>query len=134
MARSFAVLFAISWLGLAIQPCMAGAHADDSPQTGHAGHHPAPAAPAHDCPHCPPAPAGDPDCGGGVALDCDAVGVPALPSKDSVGQQWDAPAMVALPAQPLAWPSACSEPAWYPPARAQPPPRSLQQRFCSFLK
>lgn len=129
LTRAMVVLFAASWLGLAVQPCVAA--------SAHDAGTPAPAMPAgngHDCPHCPP-PAGDPaDCGDAVALDCVAVGQPALASQAVKAPDTHMPA--CIPPAPLhlmlAEPGQASPRAPPDPAR-RVVPRSLQQRYCSYL-
>lgn len=139
VARAVLALFVTTWLCLAVQPCMAEAAATGDVATEQAatGHHAGcgdmpPPAPAHDCPHCPP---GDHagDCG--TALDCASVGVPAMVSKAVEPPAADLGAWLDLPA-PL--PRSLADPA---PLRAtqsrHPPrasPRTLQQRYCSYLK
>ncbi len=140
IARAVIVLFAVSWLGLAVQPCVAGAAGSEAPHSGHhAGtKHTPPSAPesaaGHDCPHCPPEPAGGHDCGTGVALECDAVGALVLPGKDAGVQAWFPTSLGAAPTYPFEWSvgSQLARPAddgaW------RPPDRPLHQRFCSYLK
>jgi hypothetical protein len=131
-ARALVALFAISWMGLAVQPCVAG--------TGHdhpgAGGHEMPAADEdRGCPHCPPAPADGDDCGADSALNCDSVDVPAPPAKGTDVPQWDISAVMDLPAPPdlrssanrIGAPTSAS-------AIWRPPSTSIQQRFCTFLK
>lgn len=131
-------LFAVSWLGLAVQPCMAGT----GPMDAHAGMHAhhagdAPAEPVtHDCPHCPPSPSGHHDCASGTALECDAVGVPALPAKDTQPAQ---PADIGLgPLLTTYWADLARPPpvvATFSPVDSPHAPRAtLQQRYCSYLK
>lgn len=130
LTRALVVLFTVSWLGLAVQPCVA-ASAD------HSGA-PAPAMPAggaHDCPNCPP-PAVDPgDCGMVVAIDCAALGTAVPATQPLKGLDMQVP--VGLPPSPLYLLLA-------EPARSGPPPLpdpgrhvapcTLQQRYCSYLK
>jgi len=137
VARAIVVLFAASWLGLAMQPCVAGHLGDRVHDAGVAGHHGAPAPDAgagHDCPHCPPKATEGHDCGTGVALECDAIGVPVLPSKDSDSFSW-LPDL--LPAgEGIRIDLDAGRPGTVGPRQApwRPPDRPLQQRFCTYLK
>jgi hypothetical protein len=131
-ARTLVALFAISWMGLAVQPCVAGAGHDPP---GAASHEMPAADGDQGCPHCPPAPAEGDDCGTGSALDCDGVDVPAPPVKGTDLPQWDVWAVMDLPAPPDLPPSAnrlaaptLASAVW------RPPSASIQQRFCTFLK
>jgi hypothetical protein len=130
-ARWVTALFAVAWLGLALQPCGAMASHGDA---GMASHGSATGEATHDCPHCPPPPPaeGDPPCGN--ALSCDAVGALALPSKAVDAKSAD----VVLPA-PVPHLATGIFPYAVPlrppcPALRWTPSSSPQQRFCSFLK
>jgi len=142
LARALVALFAVGWLGLALQPCQAMAPAgsghaghDDGPD-GHHGtleHHSTPAHCETPCPHCPAD--GPEGCDGGVALDCEAVGVPAPPAKQVPAPAldawvWHAPAV--LPTVPVA--SRAARPDWPDPGRGRAPAVSLQKRYCTYLK
>jgi hypothetical protein len=139
IARAVTVLFAASWLGLAVQPCVAGAAAPETLASGHGamGHGPAPSPEStaeHDCPHCPPAPASGHDCSKGVALDCDAVSVPILPAKDPGDTAWPNVLHGAGPGYQVDW-TTDRQGGWSAdPATWRPPDRPLQQRFCTYLK
>ncbi len=129
--RWVTALFAVAWIGLAIQPCSAMQSHGDAGTSQHAG---ATGEAAHDCPHCPPpaAPQNDPPCGS--TLSCDAVGPPALPSKATDAQPADFPLLVSL--LDLA-PGVGPGPVPVRPPRLTQrwtPSSSPQQRFCSFLK
>lgn len=129
LARATVVLFAAGWLGLAVQPCVAAsAHDAGTPAPGMPGGH------GHDCPHCPP-PADDrAGCGDAVTLDCAAAGEPALVSQAVKVPDTHMPA--GMPPAPLhqvlAEPGRASPRAPPDPAR-RIVPRSLQQRYCSYL-
>ena len=130
LTRAMVVLFATGWLGLAVQPCLAaGAHDAGATLPG------MPAPHGHDCPHCPP-PADDThDCGNAVALDCAAVGEPALAAQAQ--KNLDTHATVAICAAPLH--VALAEAGRVGPRAPPDPgrhvaPRTLQQRYCSYLK
>jgi len=131
-ARGLTALFAFAWLGLALQPCSAmESHGD----AGMASHGAAAGEAAHDCPHCPPPtePGDDLPCGN--ALACDAVGVPAAPSKAAVVQPADFVVLMSLPVAGTT--GAVPRPVpLRPPRLAQRRTcsASLQQRYCSFLK
>jgi hypothetical protein len=135
LARALVALFAVGWLGLALQPC----EAMDLGEAGHGshhggmGHHSAPEQSDPPCPHCP---SGGPDaCDTGVALDCETVGVPALPAK-----QVDLPApdtfawLVPAAMPPVASAGCAAPPDWPDPGRERAPSSSLQQRYCTYLK
>lgn len=131
-ARALVALFAISWMGLAVQPCVAGAGHDHA---GAAGHEMPAAHGDPGCPHCPPAPADDEECGTGSALSCDGVDVPAPPAKAADVPQWDAGAAIDLPSvAPLSFSSNRVEAPKAGSAVWRPPSASVQQRFCTFLK
>lgn len=145
LGRGVLAVFAATWLGLAVQPCMAGeAPADGAAAPAPMEHHaggcggesaPEPhSAPAHDCPHCPPGGMQGNDCG--TALNCKSVGVPAMVSKAAEPPRADFGAWIDLPVAPA--PAVLQR---HPPASAiaaqrspHPPPRPLQQRFCSYQK
>jgi hypothetical protein len=144
LGRGVLAVFTATWLGLALQPCTADASPDDeavtqSPMDHHAGGcggepaQPQPE-PRHDCPHCPSGGLHAGDCG--TALDCKAVGVPAMVSKASDPPRADLGAWIDLPALP---PGAYLQPqvpgaAVMADRSPRAPPRSVQQRFCSYLK
>jgi hypothetical protein len=131
-ARALVALFAISWMGLAVQPCVAGA---DHDHAGAAGHEMPAAHGDPGCPHCPPAPADDDECGTGSALSCDGVDVPAPPNKAGDVPQWDACAAIDLPSvASLPCSSNSVEALRAGSAAWRPPSASVQQRFCIFLK
>jgi hypothetical protein len=136
LARTLVALFAISWLGLAVQPCAAMGHGHGQQDSGQAAHHDSQGVAGHDCPHCPPAPADDQDdCSTGIALDCTIAGIP-VPSTQAVEQPrfdtWaiiDLPDFPALTLRPSELDSpTCEHAVW------RPPSASIQQRFCTFLK
>jgi hypothetical protein len=131
-ARWLTALFAVAWLGLAVQPCSA---MDSPDHAGDGSHMPATGDAAHDCPHCPsPAePGTDLPCGN--ALSCDAVGAPAVPSKAADVQPVDLVILMSLPV--AAVPASAPGPGpLRPPCLVQrrTPTSTLQQRYCSFLK
>jgi hypothetical protein len=139
LGRAVLALFTTTWLGLAVQPCMAeaaqgGEIATVAEADAHAGGCGGASAPVeapqdHDCPHCPPSG----DCG--TALECDAVGVPAMVGKALELPRADLGAWIDLP-EPL--PIADWRPVrGWTAAGPQDPrasPRSLRQRFCTYLK
>jgi len=130
--RALVALFAISWMGLAVQPCVAGVGNDHA---GAAGHQMPAAHGDPGCPHCPPPPAEDDPCGTPSALNCDGVDVPAPPAKAADAPHWDACAAIDLPS--VASLSSGSNRVRAPgaaPAVWRPPSASIQQRFCTFLK
>jgi hypothetical protein len=129
IARVVLPVFVASWLGLVFQPCIAGELAAASPQAGQSGHA------GHDCPHCPPKPAAHNDCGSALTIECDAVGVPVIPAKDVPPTTLDLFACLSLPASATSGHDpggALHERAGAVPP--YPPPDSLQQRYCRFLK
>jgi len=131
-ARWLTALFAFAWLGLALQPCSAMASHSDA---GMASHGSAAGEAAHDCPHCPPPVEPGTDLPCGSALSCDAVGAPAMPSKDGDMQPADLGILMSLPVAGV--PAAAPGPGpLRPPGLVQrrTPSSSLQQRYCSFLK
>lgn len=131
-ARWMTALFAVAWLGLALQPCGAMAsHAD----AGMASHGSASGEAEHDCPHCPPPAEPGVDLPCGNALSCEAIGAPAMPSK--AVDLPPADLVVLMTAPHPAIPVAAPDPApLRPPRLAQrrTPSASLQQRYCSYLK
>lgn len=135
MARALVAFFAVGWLGLAVQPCAAMAHAPGQQDTGMAAHHDGHGAAGHDCPHCPPAPADDEGCGTGTALNCEDAGIAGPSAKPAEQPRFDTWAVMDLPAPPVPSLSAIrlDGPA-SPPVIWRPPSASIQQRFCSFLK
>ena len=138
IARAITVLFAVSWLGLAMQPCVAGVAGPETRASHHGvmGHEPAPEPPvaAHDCPHCPPEPGAGHDCGTGVALECDAIGIPVLPAKDPDDSAWLHPVLGPGPSYEVDWPASAHRGWSAGPETWRPPDRPLQQRFCTYLK
>jgi hypothetical protein len=145
LGRGVVAMFAATWLGLAVQPCMADApHAGEpaapAPMEHHAGGCGGEAAsqpqttPAHDCPHCPPGGMNAGECG--TALDCKSVGVPAMVSKATEPPRADLGAWIDLPVPPSAAVLQRHAPAAAIAAQRSPhpPPRPLQQRYCSYLK
>lgn len=138
LARAVVVLFAATWLGLAVQPCVASGTTHHDAATpvhgeGHAGGcgdaGTAPEPPGHDCPHC----AHPGDCG--TALECDAIGVPAMVGKPAEPPKADFGAWIDLPMQ-SAPPSPTPARTWAQSIRRPPraPPRSLQQLFGIFIE
>lgn len=134
-AKALVALFALGWLGLAMQPCHAALQAGAQSAAHHheGGHHAQPADGGSPCPHCP---AGDTDgCGTGTALECETVGVPAIPSKQADPPSPDGECWL-LPSPPA--PRWQAGPAAVPDSdetgRQWPPGRSLQQRYCTYLK
>ena len=130
-ARWLTAMFALAWLGLALQPCGAmESHGD----AGMATHESASAGAAHDCPHCPPPaePVTDLPCGN--ALSCEAIGAPALPAKALDAQPADFVFLMPLP--DLASGVVPRPVPLRPPRLAGrwTPTSSPQQRFCCFLK
>jgi len=139
IARAVTVLFAVSWLGLAVQPCVAGAAGPEASHAGHAGMGHAPtSAPestaGHGCPHCPPQPSAGQDCGTGVALECDAIGALVLPGKDPGAQVWFPVLLGAAPTYPFEWTAGSQRIRPADPGAWRPPDRPLHQRFCTYLK
>lgn len=142
LGRGVLAMFAATWLGLAVQPCMADAqHAGEPvPMEHHAGgcggetSSGPQTAPAHDCPHCPPGGLDAGECG--TALDCKSVGVPAMVSKAAEPPRADLGAWIDLPAPlPAAILQSRAPGATAAAPRApRAPPRPLQQRYCSYLK
>jgi hypothetical protein len=135
MARALVALFAIGWLGLAVQPCAAMGHAGDDPHAGQSAHHSGEGDVAQHCPHCPPTPADDEDCSTGTALNCEGAGIPGPAAKAVEQPRFDAWAVMDLPAPP--GPSLNAnrfDTRSFVPALWRPPSASIQQRFCSFLK
>jgi|DewCreStandDraft_4_1066084.scaffolds.fasta_scaffold189571_2 hypothetical protein len=145
LGRGALAVFAATWLGLAVQPCMADAvpadgTAEPAPMERHAGGcggEAAPerqSAPAHDCPHCPPGGMNAGECS--TALACTSIGVPAMVSKAGEPPRADFGAWIDLPVPP----GGASPPSRAPGAAVaaqrvpRAPPRPLQQRFCSYLK
>ncbi len=144
LGRALVAAFAATWLGLAVQPCMAHDAASEPTPSGdarHQGHdhHAGGDMPAGDmsqhCPHCPPGPTDGHDCATGTALECDAVGAPGLPTQHHdqlepakllVGM---APVLIIAPLVALEG----SQPA-SPVDSPHPPGATLQQRFCTYLK
>jgi hypothetical protein len=135
LARALVALFAVGWLGLALQPCQAmgpGEAGHDSHHDG-MGHHPAPEHSKPPCPHCPSE--GPDACDTGVALDCETVGVPALPAKQADLPAPDVFAWLVPAAMPAAGFATCDGPPDRPdPGRDHKPSSSLQQRYCTYLK
>ena len=145
LGRGMVAMFAATWLGLAVQPCMADAlHAGEpaapAPVEHHSGgcggeHVPAPqSAPSHDCPHCPTSGLHAGGCG--TALECEAIGVPAMPSKATEPPRADLGAWIDLPEPPSGAAPQTHAPGAIAATHRAPraPPRSFQQRFCSYLK
>jgi len=135
LARALVALFAVGWLGLALQPCQAMGLGD----TGHGSHHDGMghhSAPEHSNPPCPHCPSDGPDaCDTGVALDCETVGVPALPAKQFDVPAPDVFAWLVPVALPVAGFAVCDAPPDRPdPGRDHKPSSSLQQRYCTYLK
>jgi hypothetical protein len=129
IARAVLPVFVASWLGLVFQPCIAGELAGTQPLAGQSEHA------GHDCPHCPPKAVSNHDCGTALAIECDAVGVPAIPAKDVSPTTPDLGAWLNLPADV----ALCHDPGRRLQDRAgsvppHPPPDSLQQRYCRYLK
>jgi hypothetical protein len=126
-------LFASTWLGLAMQPCVAMDHSGDSGDGGHAGHDMPGGHGGHDCPHCPPATEADDGCAGATGLACD--GVPALPSKDAKSVKADSAVLIGYLAthDPFLLFSSAS-PGSPDAAQWRPPTSTIQQRFCTYLK
>ena len=138
-ARAVTALFAVAWLGLAIQPCAAmsqgqaveqGSH---SGHAGHGGHAGDDGRTSQGCPHCPSSTdgAGHP----GTALACDAIGLPAMPSKNVDTPQPDLFVAIVGTAgsHPVVAPASVNRRLTEPPRR-HPPSTSLRQRYCSYLK
>jgi hypothetical protein len=135
LARALVALFAVGWLGLALQPC----EAMDLGDAGHGSHHDGmghDSTPEHSDPPCPHCPSGGADaCDTGVALDCETVGVPALPAKQVDVPPPDAFAWLVPVAVPVAGFALCDAPPERPdPGRDHVPSSSLQQRYCTYLK
>lgn len=143
LGRALLAAFVASWLGLAVQPCMAEAATgpqDASPAATTAHHdgcgggaapEPVPE-PQHPCPHCPQG-GGQGDCG--TALDCEAAGVPGILVKAAESPRADLGAWIDLPADPPAAQSMRAPPgATFEPVPSRTPPRNLQQRYCRFQK
>jgi len=129
IARAVLPVFAATWLGLVFQPCIAGELAGQSPQAGQSEHA------GHDCPHCPPKVVSQHDCGTALTIECDAVGLPAITAKDVPPTAPDLDACLILPASAALG----DDPGRLRHDRAgsvppHPPPDSLQQRYCRFLK
>lgn len=131
-ARAITALFALAWLGLAVQPCTAMTVEPAAEHSGMAGHHAAGDG-GHDCPHCPPSSDAADDCG--AALGCDAVGVPALPGKglDLPGPDLSAVLPSDAIPRPLAGRWGVPTPAFDRSCRRSPPV-SLQRVYCTYLK
>ena len=131
-ARWLTALFAVAWLGLALQPCSAmGSHGD----AGMASHGAAAGEALHDCPHCPPPAEPGTDLPCGNVLSCDAVGAPAVPSKAADVPPADLVFLMPLPDARTT--TAVPGPGPLRPtcaAQRRTPSASLQQRYCSFLK
>jgi len=135
MARALVALFAVGWLGLAVQPCAAMAQGPGHHDAGTATHHDGHGGAGHECPHCPPTPADDDGCGTGTALNCESAGIPGPMAKPVEQPRFDTWAFMDLPVPTLLARSAqrpgtptCAPAIW------RPPSASIQQRFCSFLK
>ncbi len=130
LGRAAVVLFAASWLGLAVQPCAAsGMHGAGEPVPE------MPGGDGHDCPHCPPPADESHDCSTAVALDCAAAGEPALAAK-TVKAPDTHPGVAIAPAilhATLAGPGHAAPRAPPDPARCIAP-RTVQQRYCTYLK
>ncbi len=125
LTRAVVLLFAASWLGLAAQPCMAAAAHD-------AG---APAAAAHDCPHCPPPASDAHDCDHAVAIECAADATPGVATQALKAPDLAPAAGLAM--APLH--AALADPGHVAPRAPPDPgrstvPRTLQQRYCTYLK
>lgn len=130
LTRAVAVLFAASWLGIALHPCDAAAqHVPEAPV-----HHDSSGAP-HDCPHCPPPAAQSHDCDQAVALECLGAGEAALVAKAWKAPDPDAggPLPGVLPALPPA-DAALTAAAVPPDPGGTPHSCSIQQRYCTYLK
>ena len=132
LARALVALFAIGWLGLALQPCQAMG----TDENGHAGHQDGmehssmPAGCDTPSPYCP---SDRPDvCEAKVALDCETIGVPSTKADASTldAKYWHAPATYTMP--DIAFPQ--STPDWPDPSRHRAPSSSFQQRYCTYLK
>lgn len=130
LGRAVVVLFAASWLGLAVQPCAAsGTHGAGMPEPE------MPAGHGHDCPHCPPPADESHECATMAVLGCAAAGEPAVTSAGvKAPDTCQAVAIVhASMHAGLARPG---------PVLAQAPPdpgrsvasRTVQQRYCTYLK
>ena len=133
VARVVTALFAITWLGLAIQPCTAMDQDPTAGPSGHADHGSDGSDGSHHCPHCPPS--GEGAGHAGTALACDAVGLPAVPSKDVDTPQPDLALSIASIDHRQAF--AATAPLIHRLTRPpdwRPPTASLQQRYCSYLK
>lgn len=135
LAKALIALFAFGWLGLALQPCHAAVQVETAPAPHHhgEGHHGMPADGTSPCPHCP---TDDTDgCDTGTALECETVGVPAVASKQVDPPSPDGEHWLPLLSPVPAW---FAHPATVPdsddPGRQWPPDRSLQQRYCTYLK
>jgi hypothetical protein len=135
MTRSLVALFAISWLGLAVQPCAAMAQGAGHQDGRMAAHHDGHGGAGHECPHCPPASADDDGCGTGTALNCESAGIPGPAAQTFEPPRFDTWAVMDLPAPRLPALSAIQPgAATSAPDIWRPPSASIQQRFCSFLK
>lgn len=135
LARALVALFAVGWLGLALQPCQAMGPGEAGHGGRHDGteHHPAPEHSKPPCPHCPSE--GRDACDTGVALDCETVGVPALPAKQADVPAPDVFAWLVPAVMPAAGLAVRDGPPNRPdPGRDHKPSSSLQQRFCTYLK
>lgn len=135
LARVFVALFAVGWLGLALQPCEAMGTGEAGPGSHHEGmgHHSTPEHSDPPCPHCPSD--GLDACDTGVALDCETVGVPALPGKQADMPAPDAFAWLVPAAVPALEFAVYEAPPDRPdPVRDRSPSSSLQQRYCTYLK
>jgi hypothetical protein len=135
LARAVVALFAIGWLGLALQPCQAMYVGESGHGSHHEGmgHHSTPEQSHPSCPHCPSE--GPDACETGVALDCETVGVPALPAKPVDVPAPDVFAWLVPAAMPAAGCAVCEAPPDRPdPGRDHAPSSSLQQRYCTYLK
>ncbi len=134
VARALLSLFALAWLALAMQPCVAtAAQADAAGHSQHAGCGGAPEpAPAGDCPHCPPGSHGG-NCG--TALDCGSVGATLTAGKSADAPRADLIAWVDLPAFYAAIPpDAGPAPALERRLATSAPPRALLETYCTHLE
>lgn len=137
--RAVSTLFAIAWLGLALQPCAAmgqdeaAEHGGHAGHAGHGGHSGDDGHASHDCPHCPSS--GEGAGHAGTALACDAVGLPGVPSKATDTPQPELfPAIVGAAERDTFAAAAVTNRRLTEPPRQHPPSASLQRRYCSYLK
>lgn len=149
LARALVALFAVGWLALALQPCHAmgqaepahPAHGHGGSGAGHADHahgssgggKPMPAGGDTPCPHCP---SDSPDdCGLGTAIDCEAIGVPAVSAQKAGVPAFDTFAWHVAPLLSVVEPGNVPlRSGWPGSSGIRPPSASLQQRYCTYLK